>query len=87
MSICSTGLSDYERDRPPALPGALDADRIYSFDEFARILGISAHTLRRLIHSGAGPTVTWMSPRRGGIRGRHGVAWLDSRSTAPPAAA
>jgi len=77
MSISSTGLSDHET----ALPGALAADRVYTFDDFAKIAGISTITLRRLIRAGKGPIVTWLSERRGGIRGRHGAAWLDSRAT------
>jgi hypothetical protein len=52
------------------LSGALEADRVYAFAEFADIAGISICTLRNLIKSGGGPTVTWMSARRGGIRGR-----------------
>jgi hypothetical protein len=38
-------------------------------------------TLRRLIRAGIGPQMTMLSPRRVGIRGRHGSAWLDSRTT------
>jgi hypothetical protein len=81
MSIRSTGLSDHET----ALPGALAADQVYSFDEFAKLAGISTQTLRRMIQSGTGPVVTWMSARRGGVRGRHGTAWLDSRAVQPAA--
>jgi hypothetical protein len=79
MSICP---SDHESPRH----GALLADKIYSFDEFANLAGVSTQTLRRLIQAGAGPVVTWMSARRGGVRGRHGAAWLDSRAR-PTAAA
>jgi hypothetical protein len=81
MSICSTGLSDHE----VALPGALAADRVYNLSEFATIAGLSLATLRRLIKSGDGPAITHLSERRCGIRGRHGVAWLDSRAARPAA--
>jgi hypothetical protein len=60
------------------LADSLQADRVYPFAEFADLAGISIETLRRLIRTGKGPTVTWMSARRGGIRGRHAAAWLDS---------
>jgi len=81
MSIqsCSGG-------REVALLGALAADQIYSFDEFSKMAGISTMTLRRLIRAGEGPIVTKLSARRGGIRGRHGSAWLDSRAATPEAA-
>jgi hypothetical protein len=75
MSV-SLGLSDDEH----TLPGALAADKVYSFDDFAKLAGISTHTLRRMIRTGTGPRVTWMSARRGGIRGRHGLEWLDRRA-------
>jgi hypothetical protein len=68
------------------LSGALDADRVYPFETFADIANISIVTLRRLIKAGRGPAVTWMSARRGGIRGRHGLAWLDSRAHGTEAA-
>jgi hypothetical protein len=61
-------------------PGTLAPDRVYSFREFATLANISIETLRRLIRTGNGPTVTWMSKRRGGIRGRHASTWLDSKA-------
>ena len=74
MSIQMTGLSDHEK-------GALLADRVYSLSDFADFAGVSLATLRRLIQTGEGPTITTLSARRVGVRGRHGSAWLDSRAT------
>jgi len=77
MSIQSTGLLDHE-----ALPGALMADKVYDLATFAVFAGVSLATLRRLIRAGDGPQITEWSQRRGGVRGRHGSAWLDSRAKA-----
>jgi hypothetical protein len=85
--VRSPATSGDQMNQISQLVGALDADRIYGFDEFAELIGISVATLRRLIRSGCGPRVTWMSARRGGIRGRHASEWLDSRASAAPEAA
>lgn len=55
----------------------LDLDRINSFAEWCKRAGFSEATGRRLIASGEGPTVTWLSARRMGIRERHYLEWLD----------
>jgi predicted DNA-binding transcriptional regulator AlpA len=59
-------------------PFPMAEDRIISLAEFAAIAGISLITLRRLIARKQGPPVTKISPRRLGIRVRHGRAWLDA---------
>jgi hypothetical protein len=55
-------------------------DRVLALADFCEIAGFSIATLRRLIKSGDGPTITWLSARRCGVRVRHGRAWLDARS-------
>jgi predicted DNA-binding transcriptional regulator AlpA len=59
-------------------PGGLADDRVLTLAEFAEIAGISVVTLRRLIAQKRGPPITKLSPRRLGIRVRHGRAWLDA---------
>jgi predicted DNA-binding transcriptional regulator AlpA len=73
MSICSTGASDWEGART-------SADQVLNLHQFAALAGISIATLRRLIKAGKGPTVTWLSARRCGVRLKHGRAWLDARA-------
>jgi hypothetical protein len=57
-----------------------DPDRVFTFAVFCRRVGISPATGRRLFASGRGPRVTWLSPRRMGIRERHFVEWLDANA-------
>ena len=54
-----------------------DLDRVISFAEWCERVNISPATGRRLIAAGKGPTVTWLSERRMGIRERHHLEWLD----------
>ena len=54
--------------------------RIMTLDEFAKQVGISLPTLRRLIATQRGPVITRLSERRIGIQIRHGKAWLDART-------
>jgi len=54
-----------------------DLDRINSFDKWCERAGFSPATGRRIIASGDGPKVTWLSTRRMGIRERHYLEWLD----------
>jgi excisionase family DNA binding protein len=55
-------------------------DRVRSLREAAALLGVSLATLRRLLRSGRGPTVTRLSERRIGIRDSHRLAWLDAQA-------
>ena len=57
-----------------------DPDRVMSFSEWCKLCGFSEATGRRLLAQGDGPTVTWLSERRMGIRRRHHVEWLDKRT-------
>jgi hypothetical protein len=57
-----------------------DPDRVISFVEWCKRVNISPATGRRLIASGKGPTITWLSERRMGIRERHHLEWLDARA-------
>ena len=57
-----------------------DLDRINSFSEWCGRVGFSEATGRRILASGEGPTVTWLSARRMGIRERHHLEWLDRRA-------
>jgi predicted DNA-binding transcriptional regulator AlpA len=75
MSLQSNGLSREERG-----PGG-GGDRVRSLQETAALLGISIATLRRMIASGTGPTVTRLSPRRLGVRDSHRIAFLDANAT------
>jgi hypothetical protein len=54
-----------------------DLDRINSFSEWCARSGFSEATGRRLLRSGKGPIVTWLSARRMGIRERHHLERLD----------
>lgn len=62
---------------------ALVDDRVMTLLEFSAVAGVSVATLRRLIKAGRGPSVTWMSWRRCGIRLRHGREWLDGCISSP----
>jgi hypothetical protein len=65
-----------------------DLDSVGSFAEWCVRVGVSPATGRRLIASGRGPRVTWLSERRMGIRERDHITWLDSCAVgAEPAAA
>jgi hypothetical protein len=66
--------------RTPPLPAELNDDKVYTFDVLAECGGFSVDTLQRQITAGIGPTVTRLSPRRVGIRGRHWREWLDARA-------
>ena len=58
----------------------IDPDRVLPLPAWCERNGLSEATGRRLIKSGQGPTVTWLSKRRMGIRERHNREWLDSRA-------
>jgi hypothetical protein len=66
-------------------PSDIDLDRITSFADWCKRLGISPATGRRLLKSGKGPVITWLSERRMGIRERHNLQWLDARGEKPAA--
>ena len=51
--------------------------RVRSLRETAEIAGISLSTFRRVIADGNGPTITWISPRRRGVRDDHREEWLQ----------
>ncbi len=55
----------------------LDPDRVLTFAEWCKLCGFSEATGRRIIKSGKGPKVTWLSERRMGVRRRHNAEWLD----------
>lgn len=57
-----------------------DLDRVNSFTEWCTRANISPATGRRLIAAGKGPTITWLSERRMGVRERHHLEWLDERA-------
>jgi hypothetical protein len=57
-----------------------DLDRVQPFPAWCERCGFSEPTGRRLIKTGLGPVVTWLSPRRMGIRERHHREWLDARA-------
>jgi hypothetical protein len=57
-----------------------DLDRVNSFADWCERCGFSEATGRRILASGDGPTVTWLSTRRMGIRERHHLEWLDARA-------
>jgi hypothetical protein len=59
---------------------AQDLDRVNSLTEWCKRVGISKPTGRRILASGDGPAVTWLSPNRMGIRERHHLEWLDKRA-------
>jgi predicted DNA-binding transcriptional regulator AlpA len=63
-----------------SFPESADLDRINSFSEWCKRAGISEATGRRILAAGEGPTVTWLSARRMGIRERHYLEWLDKRT-------
>jgi predicted DNA-binding transcriptional regulator AlpA len=71
MVVPMTTPTDEQRSRIP---------RIHSLKEFAELMGISIATLRRMIRTGVGPTITRMSARRVGIRDDHGRQWQDARA-------
>jgi hypothetical protein len=71
--------------RPPLIPQHApqpppDLDAVCSFRVWCRRIGVSEATGRRLLASGKGPRITWLSTRRMGVRERHHVEWLDARA-------
>jgi hypothetical protein len=58
-----------------------DLDRVNSFADWCERCGFSEATGRRIIASGEGPVITWLSTRRMGIRERHHIEWLNARAT------
>lgn len=58
----------------------IDPDRVMSLLTWCDRCGFSEATGRRLIKTGRGPTVTWLSERRMGIREKHHREWLDARA-------
>jgi predicted DNA-binding transcriptional regulator AlpA len=58
----------------------LDPDCVMPLPTWCKRCGFSEATGRRLIKIGQGPTVTWLSKRRMGIREKHHREWLDSRA-------
>jgi hypothetical protein len=65
-------------------PFTLDDDRVWSVPKFCEIFldGLSVDTFERICKAGNGPQITWLSPNRKGVRGRHGKEWLDARAKA-----
>ena len=63
-----------------------DLDRVSSFPDWCRRVGVSAATGRRLIATKQSPKITRLSERRIGIRERDHLAWLNSRADGPEAA-
>jgi predicted DNA-binding transcriptional regulator AlpA len=70
-----------EYTRPPATgpPTALDAHRIISEAETARLFSISVDTLRRMCARGEAPPRIRISLRRVGFRLADCLAWVKSR--------
>jgi hypothetical protein len=62
------------------LSTGMDDDRVMPLSTWCERCGFSEATGRRLIKTGQGPTVTWLSERRMGIREKHHREWLDSRA-------
>jgi hypothetical protein len=58
---------------------AADPDRVMLFPEWCGVNGFSASTGQRILKSGQGPTLTWLSPRRFGITARNNTLWQKSR--------
>jgi predicted DNA-binding transcriptional regulator AlpA len=55
-------------------------DTVITIKQWCQRAGISYATAQRLIAAGDGPTITKLSTRRLGVRGRDHRAWLDSRA-------
>jgi predicted DNA-binding transcriptional regulator AlpA len=55
------------------------AMRVMTVEEFCDVNGLSYHTGKRLLKSGAGPKVVQLSKRRVGIRIADALAWQESR--------
>ena len=67
-----------QRTHTPAFP---DDDIVDPFPKVAQDCSMSEATLQREIKAGRGPIVTWLSPRRRGVRRKHRRQWLDARSS------
>jgi predicted DNA-binding transcriptional regulator AlpA len=62
------------------ITAVVDPDRVMPLPAWCERCGFSEATGRRLIKTGQGPIVTWLSERRMGIRERHHREWLDARA-------
>jgi predicted DNA-binding transcriptional regulator AlpA len=67
-------------------PSEQDLDRVITFDDWCKRVGISPATGRRILQRGKGPRITRLSERRIGIRERDHLAWLDACVSTPQAA-
>jgi predicted DNA-binding transcriptional regulator AlpA len=57
----------------------LDDLRCITVEQFAKLVGFSVMTARRLLQAGEGPPVVQLSARRVGIRVRDLAAWQEAR--------
>jgi predicted DNA-binding transcriptional regulator AlpA len=57
----------------------IDDDRVLSFKEWCLLLGVSQPTGRRILNSGDGPVVRWISKNRIGIKLADHRRWLNTR--------
>jgi hypothetical protein len=58
----------------------VDDDCVIPVREWCKRVGLSYKTWKRMRKTGEGPTVTWLSPNRIGIRLKHSREWLDARA-------
>jgi predicted DNA-binding transcriptional regulator AlpA len=57
-----------------------DVDRVLSFPQWAKLVGLSERTGREIIQRGDGPKVVQLSPNRIGIRISDHREWLAART-------
>jgi hypothetical protein len=72
VELMPTNLS--ARGGPPRAPL-----RVLTIKQWAAKNSLSERHARRILKSGHGPKVTWLSERRCGIREDHDLEWLESR--------
>jgi hypothetical protein len=58
-------------------------DQVLDFKTWCQMNSISPATGQRILSSGNGPALTWLSPRRRGITVGNNRRWQESRTKAP----
>jgi hypothetical protein len=87
LSQLSTGLTDEEKHRAGGVAHQRlhDDDEIMTLKEWFRRNTLSRATGQRLIASGKGPDITWLSPNRRGVSYGADRRWKAARTVSTTA--
>jgi predicted DNA-binding transcriptional regulator AlpA len=60
-----------------SISGNLDPYRVLPFREWIKLAGVSKSTGWKILHSGKGPKMMWVSERRVGVRVIDHIKWTE----------